>query len=238
MTRNGDETVSDTRAYRARNLRYRRAALASMGFDHIWSELNEMCETCSTIHWWTDQDDETLLNALDGDDEDVWEFKMAFADLEAKAESLFETIYDLVRYNENFGQTYDDCTVALIGNRYHTIGYDFVEEDYFALTSFEGELAQTESGKRLMRKTKAEMIATVGQCLGILISFLDLRQQYDYLKAAFDVLRDENTSLLQQLKAIDEAYENMQKADWCERAEAERKFDQLLAALPDRVWIE
>ena len=81
MTRNGDETVSDTRAYRARSLRYKRAALASMGFDHIWSELNEMCETCSTIHWWTDQDDETLLNALDGDDEDVWEFKMAFADL-------------------------------------------------------------------------------------------------------------------------------------------------------------
>lgn len=230
--------MSAAKAYRARNLRYKRAALASMGFECIWSELYDIRENCDTIHWWTDQDDETLLNTLDGDDEDAWEFRMAFADLEAKAEMLFETIYDLVRYNENFGQTYDDCTVALIGNRYRTIGYDFVEEDYFALTSYEGELAQTESGKRLMRKTKAEIISTVGQCLGILISFLDLRQQYDYLKATFDILRDENTSLLQQLKAIDEAYENMQKADWRERIEAERQFDQMLAALPDRVWIE
>lgn len=229
--------TENARAYRARNLRYKRAALASMGFESIQKELYDIGEACNTIHWWTDQDDETLLNALDGDDEDVWEFKMTFADVEAKADRLFETIYDLVRYNENFGQIYDDCTVALIGNRYRTIGYDFVEEDYFALTSFEGDLAQTESGKRLMRKTKAEIISTVGQCLGILISFLDLRQQYDYLKATFDILRDENTSLLQQLKAIDEAYENMQKADWHERPAAERRFDQLLAALPDRIWI-
>ena len=95
------------RAYRARNLRYKRAALASMGFESILSELNDMRETCDTIHWWTDQDDETLLNALDGDDEDIWEFKMAFGDLETKADSLFETIYELSQ-EDHFEQTYDD----------------------------------------------------------------------------------------------------------------------------------
>lgn len=230
--------MSELKAERARNLRYKRAALASMGFEHIRNELDEMRETCDTIHWWTDQDDETLLNALDGDDEDVWEFKMAFADLEAKADSLFETVYELYRYEDDFAQTYDDCTVALIGNRYLTIGFDSFEEDYYALTGYESDLAQTESGKRLMRKTKAEIISTVGQCLGILISFLDLRQQYDYLKATFDILRDENTSLLQQIKEIDSAYEAMVKADWVERPAAEKRFDQLLSALPDRAWVE
>lgn len=230
--------MSEFKAERARNLRYKRAALASMGFEHIRNELDEMRETCDTIHWWTDQDDETLLNALDGDDEDVWEFKMAFADLEAKADSLFETVYELYRYEDDFAQTYDDCTVALIGNRYLTIGFDSFEEDYYALTGYESDLAQTESGKRLMRKTKAEIISTVGQCLGILISFLDLRQQYDYLKATFDILRDENTSLLQQIKEIDSAYEAMVKADWVERPAAEKRFDQLLSALPDRAWVE
>ena len=99
-----------------------------MGFDTILSELDDMRETCSTIHWWTDQDDETLLNALDGDEEDAWEFKMAFSGLEAKADSLFETIYELSQ-EDNFEQTYDDCTVALIGNRYCTIGFDGFEED-------------------------------------------------------------------------------------------------------------
>ena len=41
-----------------------------------------------------------------------------------------------------------------------------------------------------MRLTKPEMIATIGQCVGVLLAFYDLRHQYDYLKAAMDVLRD------------------------------------------------
>ena len=104
--------MSESKAERARALRYK---------------------ACDTIHWWTDQDDETLLNALDGDDEDVWEFKMAFAHLEARAYELFETIYELCRYEDDFGQVYDDCTVALIGNRYQTIGYDSFEEEEITL---------------------------------------------------------------------------------------------------------
>ena len=100
-----------------------------MGFEVLRVELDDICDACDTIHWWTDQDDETLLNALDGDDEDVWEFKMAFAHLKARADELFETIYELCRYEDDFGQVYDDCTVALIGNRYQTIGYDWFEED-------------------------------------------------------------------------------------------------------------
>ncbi len=221
----------------ARNLRYKRAALASMGFDHIFNELDDMRETCADIHWWTDQDNETLLNALDGDEDDVWEFKMAFSHLEAKAERLYEEIYELSR-EDNFDQSYDDCTVALIGNRYRSVSWDDFEEDYYALTGYESDLAQTEAGKRLMRKTKAEIISTIGQCLGILISFLDLRQQYDYLKATFDILRDENTSMLQQVKEIETAYQKMMAADWKERPALERQFNRLLDVLPERAWVE
>lgn len=209
-----------------------------MGFEFLRVELDDIRDACDTIHWWTDQDDETLLNALDGDDEDVWEFKLAFSHLEAKADELFETIHELCRYEDDFGQVYDDCTVALIGNRYQTIGYDSFEEDYYALTGYEPGLAQTESGKRLMRRTKAEIISIIGQCFGILIAFLDLRQQYDYLKATFDILRDENTSMLQQVREIDAAYKALVTADWSARSEAEKKFDRLLSALPDRVWVE
>ena len=230
--------MSESKAERARALRYKRGALASMGFEFLRVELDDICDACDTIQWWTDQDDETLLNALDGDDEDVWEFKMAFAHLKARADELFETIYELCRYEDDFGQTYDDCTVALIGNRYQTIGYDGFEEDYYALTGYEQGLAQTESGKRLMRRTKAEIISIIGQCFGILIAFLDLRQQYDYLKATFDILRDENTSMLQQVREIDAAYKALVTADWAGRSEAEKKFDRLLAALPDRAWVE
>lgn len=232
--------AEESRRRRAENLRYKRSALNSMGYDALTDELYEIQEACADVHWYMSQDDDTLLNALDGDEEDAWEFRMAFADLEAKADELDRAIQELRRWDEDdeFERTYNDCTVALIGQRYTLIGYDSYEEDYYGLTGYERELAQTEAGKRLMRLTKAEMISTIGQCVGILVAFLDLRQQYDYLKAAFDVLRDENTSMLQQIREIEDAYQEAAREGWCYGSEAVKRFDQLLAALPDRAWIE
>lgn len=230
------------KAANTHNLRYKRPALASMGWTAIWDELDAISEACQDIHWFTDQDDETLLNALDGDEDEAWEFRMAFSSLEASADQLYEAI------NENFGhwdweereREFNDCTVALIGNRYRLVGYDSDEEDYYSLTSYDSELAQSEAGKRLMRLTKKDMISTIGQCVGILVAFLDLRQQYDYLKATFDILRDENTSMLKQVKEIEQAYLDAVTTDPYSREgkAARKRFDQLLDTLPARAWIE
>lgn len=232
--------MSEIKANRTRNLRYKRPALASLGWDAIWRELEEIQEVCSDVHWFTDQDDDTLLNALDGDEEETWEFKLAFSDLEAKANQLSEALLEQFGrgHSDDPDRDYDDCTVALIGNRYRTVGYDGYEEDYYDLTSYEQELAHTEAGKRLMRKTKADMLATIGQCVGTLLAFLDLRQQYDYLKATFDILRDENTSMLKQIKEIEAAYEAADAAGWYSWSPEVKRFEQLLDCLPDRVWIE
>ena len=196
-----------TKAERTRNMRYKRPALASMSAEVLMEELEKIQEACSDIHWFIDQDDETLLNALDGDEEDAFEFRMAFSDLEAKADELRRLFYEHGPWGGSIWNIYDNCTVALIGNRYNVVGYEFVEEDYQSLTGYDRNLACTEAGKRLMRMTKAEMISTIGQCVGILVAFLDVRQSYDYLKATFDILRDVNTSLLDTIKALDAAYE-------------------------------
>ena len=231
--------MSEIKANRTRNLRYKRPALASMGFDAMRAELDEIEEACAGIHWFVDQDDENLINALDGEEEEAWEFKVAFADLEAKADQLREAMRDNWDYPAPFYQRYDYCTVALVGNRYRIIGYDVDEEDYFSLTRYDEELAQTEAGKWLMRLTKKDMISTIGQSVGTLLAFLDLRQSYDYLKATLDILRDENTSLLKQIKAIEAAYEAACVGGWwCAKQGAVAQFEQLLAALPDRAWIE
>ena len=231
--------MSEIKANRTRNLRYKRPALASMGFDAMRAELDEIEEACAGIHWFVDQDDENLINALDGEEEEAWEFKVAFADLEAKADQLREAMRDNWDYPAPFYQRYDYCTVALVGNRYRIIGYDVDEEDYFSLTRYDEELAQTEAGKWLMRLTKKDMISTIGQSVGTLLAFLDLRQSYDYLKATLDILRDENTSLLKQIKAIAAAYEEACVGGWwCAKKGAVEQFEQLLAALPDRAWIE
>lgn len=221
------------KAVNTRNLRYKRPALMSMGYDEILNELYEIQNACTDVQWFVENDGETLLNALDGDEDAEYEFRMAFSDLEGKAYMLDSAIRDW-----DIRETFDDCTVGLIGNRYKTIGFDAQEEDYFSLTAYEQELAYTESGKKLMRKTKSEMISTIGQCMGITIAFLDVRQLYDYLKATFDILRDENTSLLKIIKEIETAYEEAAGDGFISYKDKTRRFDALLTNLPDRTWLE
>ncbi len=232
--------MSQTKAERARQLRYKRPALASMGYSDILDELYEIREVCDNVHWFMDSDDETLLNALDDDEEAEYEFRMAFADLEAKAEGLQGALAEQrnLYWDEDFERMFNDCTVALIGNRYDVIGFDSVEEDYFGLTGYEIGLATTEAGKRLMRKTKAELISVIGQCFGILMAFLDLRQQYDYLKATFDILRDENTSMLQMIKEIGRAYELAAEDNFHSWKPSVQEFNRLLEMLPQKAWVE
>lgn len=91
------------KANRTRSLRYKRPALASMGYDSIITELDEIYSACQDIQYYVDDDDGTLLNALDGDDEAEWKFKMAFSDLSAKAERLYEHVYEEVRYQGHDG---------------------------------------------------------------------------------------------------------------------------------------
>jgi hypothetical protein len=226
-------TTNLTKADRVKKLRYKRPALASLGFDMITSELYEIQSACGDVQYFMESDDDTLLNALDGNDEDEYEFRMAFSDLIAKSDELYNAMRDSV-----VREMFDDCTVGLLGNRYKTLGYDSMEEDYFSLASYEQELAYTDSGQRLMRKTKQEIISIVGQCLGITIAFLDLRQSYDYLKATFDILRDENTSMLQTIKEIETAYIEAEKVDFAYYYNESKRFDLVLSYLPDRIWLD
>lgn len=219
-----------TPAERSRNLRYKRPALASMGYDAMTDELDMISDKCSDIRWWTDTDDETLLNALDGDEEDAWEFKMAFSELDAKCEQLRDAVYNSCIDRDDF----DNCTVALIGNRYNLVGFDGYEEDYFSLCGYESNLAEKEAGKRIMRMTKPEMISTIGQCFGILMAFLDVRQRFDYLSATFDILRDQNTSVLDTIKEIEKLYEATQDG-W--NSSAEQKWRNLTETLPQEMWV-
>lgn len=219
-----------TKAERTRALRYKRPALATMGWETIMAELEEIQEACDDVAYFMGDEDE-LLDAFDGDSEEAWEFRMGFSELSAKGNQLFEAMYEWGDRDD-----FDDCTVALIGNRYDLVGYDGYEEDYYSLCRYEEELATTEAGKRLMRQTKAEMIASIGQAVGTLMAFLDLRQSYDYLKATMDILRDENHSVLQTVKQIEDAYEKASENqyNWSEI----RYFDQITETLPSRMWVE
>lgn len=225
--------IDSAKAARTRALRYKRPALKSMGYEIIDMELDEIATACADVQYYMGDGDDTLLNALDGGEDEEYEFRMAFSDLIGKTEQLRDAIC-----NSEVREYFDDCTVGLLGNRYTTIGYDMEEEDYFGLTSYEQGLAYTLSGKRLMAKTKPEMLSIIGQCVGITVAFLDIRQTYDYLKATMDIMRDENTSLLAAIKGIETAYELANMVEFSAYDATTREFNAMIANLPDRVWIE
>jgi hypothetical protein len=224
-----NENLKEKKAYKAKNLRYKKAALSMIQRDRIEDEIYEIMTVCDDMRYFMG-DDEALLDAMNGDDEEAFEFKMLFGDLSALCERLDGSIRD-----NYVTEHFDDFFVGLLGNRYDLVGYDYFQEDYYSLTRFEGDLAQTESGKRLMRLTKEQIIAVAGQCIGILMSFLDLRHKYDYLKASFDVLKDQNTSILDSIKAIEQAYEKAEADGFC--GENGKAFDWHLSGLPDKYWI-
>lgn len=234
--------MNGAKAERTRSLRCKRHALASLGYAALIDELYTIRDECADIHWWVGEDeDDTLLNALAGDSDDVSEFRMAFADLEGEADELYDAIQEWHSWDEEeFGKTYDDCTVGLIGNCFKTVDFfgGDISEDYTELTAPQAELAKTEAGKRLMRLTKAQMLDNIGQCLRVLLAFLNVRQKYDYLKATFDILRDQNGAMLRIVREIDEAYTAADEAGWYDWKDAVKKFDRLLGELPERCWVE
>lgn len=219
------------KAQKARSLIYKRPALASMGYETIMSELEEISSECDEVRY--AMDISSVIDALDGEEEAAYEFQMMFSDLSYDCEQLYEKMYDSCREEE-----FDDLTVALIGNRYDMVGYDSYETDWYSLTGYHEGLAVSEAGKRIMRHTKSEMLSMIGQAMGTLLAFLDLRQRYDYLKATMDIIRGENSAHLKLIADIEKAYEAAVDDDTWSKGKAYRQFEKLLNALPDRVWIE
>lgn len=225
----------EMRKQKALNLRYKKAALAELCYDTIRNELYDIQEECDNIRWYTDGDEENLLNALDGDEEEAFEFKMAFSELANETQLLIDALSEAYVV-----ECFDDLFVGIMtgGNGAFTIiGYDSYEEDYFRLVNgYEEDLAISESKKRLLRLTKDELISAVGQCFGIATSFLNVQYKYKCLQSAFDILNNDNASLIKQVKEIEAAYDELQRDEY--NYDKHRTFDRMVDCLPERVWIE
>lgn len=233
--------AEEKRREKARQLRYRKPAVKDLNWSEIVTQLTEIEEACADVQWYCDSEDgwDTLLNALDGDDSDAWEFKIAFSDLQAECERMRDDMddsYYFAQMEERF-----DLFFAGIGSAAATggmLGYDEYESDYFGLEpGWESEQAEKAAAEKLKRLTKDELIDLTGCCFRIAVNFLSLRHRYDNLKAAMDILREQNTALLQQVKAIEEAYEAATRSEY-EWNNDTKALDRLLAQLPDRAWIE
>lgn len=237
------EKLRDLKAEKSRNLRWRKPMLEDLGYSSIRQGLDEILEACYDIEWLFDNDNEDFIyEALEDAYEDYDEFREAFQVIHANVGELQNCFKDVCSeaksFDIDFEQIFNDCTVALIGNMFKCDGFDGYEQDYYSLSRYDAELAVTEAGKRVMKMTKSEMLSRIGQCMGIALSYYDLRQRYDYLKNTFDMLRGENTSVIQVIRQIEEAYEKTDKVEFSEYDEETKDFERLVKQLPDKVWLQ
>lgn len=211
----------------ARELRYKKPILEQLNYEAITSELSDIQSKCDELLYMEDVDRGAILDALDGDEDDAEEYRMTFADISADCERLIDAM-SINDVEENF----DTFLVTANGGFYRTVGYDSYEADYFLLSGYESEWAQSEAAKRLMRLTKQEIIELARKVFGVIAAYTDLVQHYDKLEAVYNLVKGENAELLSAVKRIDEAYER-----YIETQDVSA-YDDVLYRLPDRAWLE
>lgn len=229
--------ADEKRRIKARQLRYKKPIVRNLNLDSIKEELFDIQGECEDVHWYFDTDDDTLVNALDGDEDEAYEFKMMFGDLCAECERMRGDLEE-----EWVPDCFDLFFVAAgAGDSWGGIwGYDSYEQDYFGLSCAD-VFAEDEAGKQLKRMTKDDLIAAARQCFKVYQSFVGLRHRYDCLKAAMDILRDQNTGYLQVARQIEELYDKAEEETFGFKYAYGRynaELDRFLGNLPQEAWIQ
>ena len=224
----------ETKRTKARNLRYKKAIAKHMNLDYINYTLGEIEEVCDNVRWYEDMDDDSLINALDGNEDEAFEFRMEFADLCAECERLTDDINGVFGYDRHKTEDIFNAFFAAANRDDDLLGWDSFEQDYFPVEY--KDFAKDEAGKRLMRMTKEEIINHAGLAYNIALNFMSLQSRYDNLKSALDMLRDKNTGHIQVVKKIEELYEQIEHHP-IYGISNDYEFDRYTKALPQEAWI-
>lgn len=228
-------TAEETKRWKAMQMRYKKPIVKELNLDFIVQDLLGIQEECEEVRWYTDSEDGTdsLINALDGDEDEAYEFKMAFGVLCAECDRMRDDLNE-----EWLPECFDIFFVAIGGSGDELLGYDQYEGDYFGIHGME-DWAEDEAKKKLKTMTKDELIAAARQCFKVYNAYIGLRNRYDSLKAAIDILRDQNTGYLQAVKEIERLYEAASENEWSRReySEESREWRRYTDMLPPEAWI-
>lgn len=226
--------AEETRRIKARELRYRKPIVKNINLYSIKDDLYDITGECEEVRWYWESDDETLINALDGDSDEAYEFKMMFGDLCAECERMRDDMEE-----EYVPECFDFFFVAIgageLGGGY--LGYDSYEQDYFGLSCADG-FTESESAKRLKQLTKDQLIEAAHICFKIYHAYLGIRHRYDCLKASMDILRDQNTGYLQMVKQIEEVYDKANEDNFYSWYQSTKDLERLINCMPQEAWLQ
>lgn len=229
--------AKETKRFKAKQLRYKKPIAKDLNLYSIKEALDDISDECYEVQYYVDGDEETLINALDGDEDDAYEFKMMFSDLVAECEQMQEDL------RNEYIPEYFDLFFAAINKGGEMLGYDIYEHDYYGLSSFESGWANEEAVKKMKTLTKDKLIEAAQCCFGIYQAYIGLQHRYDCIKAALDILRDENTGYLQMIKQIEKLYEKANEETngfkWdLSSFQSLRDFDRIIENMPPEAWIQ
>lgn len=220
-----------------RKLRYSKSVIEKFNYEEIVNELYEIMDTCDGIRY-TIEDEDVLLDALGGNDEEVYEFRMMFSELSGKAGQLYELLNEY-QSDEEISEYFDEITAGISdGTGLKHFAYDQFEEDYYQVTSFEGNICVQEAQKKLMRMKKDELIARSNRVFRIILAYLDIKYKHDYLSATLEILNDEQHGIIDMVKELNRMYNLADSDGWEYYSESLRNYEKALATVPERMWIE
>lgn len=227
--------AEELKQYKAKQLRYKKPIARDMNLDYIQQAVWDMHELIGDVQWFI-EDEENLVNALNGDEDDAWEFKMAFSDIAAELQKFEEDLEDAY-IPDCFDDLFPAAGADFFGGY---LGYDAYEGDYFGLEPYDYGPAEKEAEKRICRMTKKELLEAVGACLKIYSAYVGLQYRYDCLEASLKIIQEKNLEGLKMVKAIGEQYEKAEeKSHHFEYRYGKEvaELDRMLSEIPQEYWL-
>lgn len=227
--------VEEAKILKAKQMRLKKPIVKNCNLEFIKQDLWDIQAECEDVRWYTDSDDgeDSLINALAGDEDEAYEFKMAFGDLCAECDRMSMDLEE-----EWIPDCFDIFFVAASNDNDDLMGWDSYEQDYMGI-GFSDHWIREDAGKKLKSMTKDNLIEAAMQCMKVYQAYIGLRNRYDSMKAAIDILRDKNTGVLQAVREINKLYEDASKnKSWYADSSKEcREFKRYTDTLPQEAWI-
>lgn len=205
----------------------------TLNLEYIKDRLFDIMEECEEISWiLNNEDNEMIIEALDGDEEEFSEFKIAFDYLSADCEHFLDDLH-----TEYVPECFDTFFVGIGAGAYSggLMEWDEVEQDYCGI-QYE-VFAERAEAEKLKRLTKNELLNTIRMCFKIAMNFSGIESRYNDLENGIDLIKEKNNAINMSLKEFDKLYELAASEDFGEWSPNTRKYEQCLDKFPQEVWL-
>ena len=202
---------------------WKKSMLASLNLSDIYESLYEIAGNGDAYGY--DTEDES---------EYYYMYAELFTELAIGADEIMMGINEIASDYEYNEDKWNALSVALLGRQEKILGYDPMQEDYYAMldpNAWENQAAVNEAEKKCKRMTKAELLKTFRQILTTITLFYDIKAAHDCLTAVVSELEEKGALLERKNAEINRLYKDLTGAN-------EHEFDVLIARLPQRMWVE